>query len=185
MKIYVTVLLSLSYIWEKSCSWEIWTKMLSASQIAGFLNQLFLQNKLIKEQIASFFACWYKVTRIKSWSKIFWLGMVKSECDQSSLLTLKMTVSEELTDRMNWFFACWFKLMQIKRWLKFLGVGMIKNGCGQSGDRTLKSTASEERTDGITDSLDFDTDSQKLKADKFFFGWAWSKNGCDQSGHGL
>ena len=27
---------------------KIWTKMLSANQIAGFLNQLYLQNKMIE-----------------------------------------------------------------------------------------------------------------------------------------
>ena len=45
--------------------------MLSASQIAGFLNQLFLQNKSIKESFS------YKFTKIESCLKNFLLGMVK------------------------------------------------------------------------------------------------------------
>ena len=34
------VFLHKSYIWEKSCSWDV-GKMLSANQIAWFLNELF------------------------------------------------------------------------------------------------------------------------------------------------
>ena len=36
------------------------------------------------------------------------VGMVKNECDYSCGGTLKLTVSEEWTDRINWFFACWW-----------------------------------------------------------------------------
>ena len=55
--------------------------MLSANQIAGFLTQRFLQNKLVKEpQFLHVDTCW--------------LGMVKNECKQSGLWTLKLTVSQ-------------------------------------------------------------------------------------------
>ena len=30
-----------------------------------------------------FFACWYRFKKIKSWSKIFWVGIVKNGCGQS------------------------------------------------------------------------------------------------------
>ena len=69
------------------------------------------------------FACWYKFIKIKSWLKFFWLGMVKNGCDQPGLWTLKLTVSEEWIDVINWFFACWYKFFQIKRWLSILGGG--------------------------------------------------------------
>ena len=49
--------------------------MLSASQIAGFLNQLFLQNKLMKQPHS--FLC-IKMHRV---------GMVKNECGKPGLVT--------------------------------------------------------------------------------------------------
>ena len=101
--------------------------------------------------------------------------MVKNECSQSGRWTLKLTVSEEWADGINWFFACWYKFMQIKRCLKIFGVDMVKNRCGQSGDGTLKWTVSKKWTDGITHFLHIDTDWQKLKADQKFFGWTLSK----------
>ena len=51
MKVYIfAVFLYKSYIWEKSCSWDICEK-LSANQIAGFLNEPFLLNKSIKQLV--------------------------------------------------------------------------------------------------------------------------------------
>ena len=73
--------------------------MLSAKQIAWFLNQLFLEKQI--DEAASFFACWYKLIKIKIQSKYFWLGMVKNGYGQSSLWTLKLTVSQEWTDGIN------------------------------------------------------------------------------------
>ena len=34
------------------------------------------------------------------------MSMVKNECGQSGHGTLKLTVSEDWMDGMNWFFAC-------------------------------------------------------------------------------
>ena len=39
--------------------------------------------------------------------------MVKNGCDQSGLKDLKLTVSQEWIDGMNWFFACWCKFMKV------------------------------------------------------------------------
>ena len=143
--------------------------MLSANQISAFLNQPFLQNKLMKQphflhvdtnsQKLSFdwkfFGwAWSKMSAVNLVDGLFW-GM-------------ELTVSEEWADGINWFFACWYKFMQIKRCLKIFGVGMVKNRCGQSGDGTLKWTVSKK---WITHFLHVDTDWQKLKADQIFFGW--------------
>ena len=38
-------------------------------------------------------ACWYKFTKMKNWSKIFDMGMVKDACGQSDRGALKLTVS--------------------------------------------------------------------------------------------
>ena len=40
--------------------------------------------KQINETVL-FFACWYKFTKVKSWSKLFCLGMVKNGFGQSEL----------------------------------------------------------------------------------------------------
>ena len=91
--------------------------------------------------------------------------MVKIGYSQYSLWTLKLTVSQEWMDGINWFFAYWYKFMQIEIQLKIFEFVAIKNGCGHPGDGTLKLIVSEEWTDGITDFLYGDTDQQKLKAD--------------------
>ena len=62
--------------------------------------------------------------------------MVKNECGQSGLWTLKLTLSQESTDETNWFFAGWYNFTQIKWWSKFLVASMVKNECDQSGDWT-------------------------------------------------
>ena len=40
--------------------------------------------------INGFFACWYRFTKIKSWSKLFWVGVVKNERGQSGHGTLQL-----------------------------------------------------------------------------------------------
>ena len=134
------------YIWEKSCSWDIGQNALSQPDCRIF------KSSISPEQIdetASFLACWYKFAKIKSWLKIFWLGIVKNGFDPSGLWTLKLTVSEEWTDGINCFFACWYRFTKIKSWSKIYWVSMVKNGCGQFGYRTLKLTLSQKWTDGI------------------------------------
>ena len=59
-----------------------------------------------------FFTCWYRFTRIKSLSKMFWVGMVKNWCGQSGHKTLKLTLSQKWPDRINWFFCM---LVQIQK----------------------------------------------------------------------
>ena len=66
--------------------------MLSADQIAGFLNQLFLQNKSMNQP--HFLHVDTNPQKLKADRK-FGLGMVKNGCDQSALWTLKVTVSQK------------------------------------------------------------------------------------------
>ena len=58
--------------------------------------------------------------------------MVKNECGQCGLWTLKLTVSQEKADGTNRVFACWYNLTQIKKLLETCGLSMVKDGCGQS-----------------------------------------------------
>ena len=45
-----------------------------------------------------------KTNQRNSWSKKFWVGVVKNVCCQSGHRTLKLTVSQECTDQVNKFF---------------------------------------------------------------------------------
>ena len=135
--------------------------MLSANQIAWFLNELFLHSKLSRSglwnlkftvslRINWFFAYWYKFMQIKGTLKILAVGVVKNGCGQSWDGTLKLTLFEEWTNGINWFFACWCRFIRIKSSSKMYWVGMVKNGCDQSGHGTLKLTLSQNWTDEIT-----------------------------------
>ena len=126
--------MSKSYFWEKSDFWDIGQNALSQSHCRIF------KSSFSPEQIdiaASFLACWYKFTRIKNWLWLFWLVIVKSGYGQSGVWTIKITISREWNNGINWFYACWCKFVVIKRWLEMLGVGMVKNECGQSGQGTI------------------------------------------------
>ena len=71
-------------------------------------------------------------------------------CGQSCDGTLKLTLSEEWTNGINWFLACSCRFITVKSWSKIYWVGMVKNGCGQSGLGTLKLTVSQNWTDEVT-----------------------------------
>ena len=77
------VFLHKSDIWENFVL-EIWAKMFSVNQVAGFFNQPYPEQI---SEIAWFFACWYKFTWIKNWSKKF--------CGHSGSGTVKLNVSQE------------------------------------------------------------------------------------------
>ena len=80
--------------------------------------------------ISWFFACRYRFINIKSWSKMYWMSMIKNRCGQSGhrTLSLKLTLSQIWTDRINWFFACWYKFREAKSWFNDSLVGLVKNG---------------------------------------------------------
>ena len=73
--------------------------MFLAIQISGFLNQPFLQNKSMKQP--HFLHVDTNLQKLKVYQKFLWLGMVKNRCGQSGLWTLKLIVSQELTDGIN------------------------------------------------------------------------------------
>ena len=72
--------------------------MLSAIQIAGLLNQIFLQSKSMKQ--SHFLHGDTNSQKLRVIQSICWC-MVKNECDQSGLGNLKLTVSQETTDGTN------------------------------------------------------------------------------------
>ena len=119
---------------------EIQVKMLVANQIAGFLNQLYLQNKMIQWW-------WQKFVKIKSWLKNTRVGVVKNGCGHSNHRTPKLPVSEERSSGINWFFACSYKFEKAKSYRNNYWVGTIKNERVFLGRGTLKSAISQEWID--------------------------------------
>ena len=104
------VFLQKSYISEKPCSWDIGQNALSQSDCRIFKSIIFPEEI---NETASFLACWYKFTKIKSWSNIFCLVVVKNGDGQSGLWTLKLTVSQEWTDGINCELKTDWKFMRL------------------------------------------------------------------------
>ena len=134
--------------------------MLWTNQIAGFLNHVFLHKNRWNSHS---FANRYKFLKIKSWLNIFWLGMFKNRCGQSSLWTLKLTVSQEWKDGINWFFAIFLVGMIKKVWPVWSWDSKI--GSILEINQWIKRIF-----------LHAGTNSGKLKVDSMIFGWTWSKN---------
>ena len=65
--------------------------------------------------------------------------MARIECGQSGQKALKLAVSQEWIDEMDWFFAWWCKLRKAKSYFSYFWVGQAKNGHGQLVHETLKS----------------------------------------------
>ena len=123
MKSYITCCVPAEILYlEISCFWDI-----SQNALSQWDSRIF-KSTISPEQSndrASFFACWYKFMKIKSWLKIFWLGMFKNGCDLSGLWTLKLIGSEEWADGINRFFAWWYKFIQ----------KLLENFCGGHGQK--------------------------------------------------
>ena len=84
---------------------DIWAKMFSASQIAGFFNLPYIQNKSLKWP--DFLHVDTNSHKLKLDQKV--LGCAWSEMGQSVHRTLTLTVFQEGIDGINWFFdEKWF-----------------------------------------------------------------------------
>ena len=115
--------------------------VLSANQITGFLNQLFLHKESMKQphfehvdtnsqKLKVDWKCF-----VWAWSKMVW---------PICYLDFKI----DYISRMNWWnkliFTCWYRFTKIKTWSKIYWVSIIKNGCDQFGQGTLKLTVSQK-----------------------------------------
>ena len=56
------------------------------------------------------------------------VGMVKNGCGQPCDETLKLTVSVEWTDGINWYFACCYRFSKLKAGQKFIRWACSKMG---------------------------------------------------------
>ena len=75
-------------------------------------------------KIAWFSACWDQFKKIKFWSMIFLVGMVKNGCGQSGYETLKLNVSQEWTVGINWFFPWCYRFRNAKSCFNDFWVGV-------------------------------------------------------------
>ena len=135
-----------SYIWEKSCSWDVSQNALSQSNCM-ILNELFLRSKLrksglwtlkftVSQELTDFLHAGANSCKLKGrWKFRGWCS--QNRCGQSCDGTLKLTLSEERTNGINWFLVCSCRFITVKSWSKIYWVDMVKNGCGQSGHGTL------------------------------------------------
>ena len=96
--------------------------MLSSTQIAGFLNQPFLQNKSMKQPHLLHVDTNSQKSKVHcncfgwAWSKMGVANLVSG---------LKTSVSQERKVGINWFFECLHEVVEIFR------LSMVKNGCEQ------------------------------------------------------
>ena len=51
-------------------------------------------------------------------------------CGHSDQKTLKLALSQEEIDGINYFFACWYKFTKTKNYFNDYCIGMFKNGHG-------------------------------------------------------
>ena len=128
-------------------SWANWWNSLIFSMLIWPIWSLDSKIELTNG-INLFFACWYNFmqtklkvlgvdqkwmwpvmwrdSKIKSWSKICWVGMVKNGCDRSGHGTLKLAVSSMLVQiqEISWFNDFW--------------AGLVKDGSGLLVHEILK-----------------------------------------------
>ena len=88
--------------------------------------------------------------------------------------TLKLTVSEEWTDAINWFFACYYRFTKNKIWSKNILLGMgQKKGVVSLITRLYKWLRQKNKKMEWIDFLHADTNSGTLKVDSMIFGWVF------------
>ena len=100
----ITVCFNKSQIWEKSRSWDMAQNALGQSDW-GFLNQIYISLEQ-SDKKARFFECWYKFNEIKSWLKNIGGEHGQKWLFDSVCRTLKLAVSHEKINGVNWFFVC-------------------------------------------------------------------------------
>ena len=100
--------------------------MLSANQITGFLNQLYLYNKIMKKP--DFLHVDSDSWKLEVDWKRFGVGMLKIGCDQSVLWTQKLALCQRGMNELNWFLVCWYKFRKAKSYCNNFLLVVVKNG---------------------------------------------------------
>ena len=120
----------------------------------------------------------------KSGLKNIGVDVVKKGCDHSCHRTLKLAVSPEGLNGINWFLVCWYKFRKAKSCFNKFLVVVVKNVCGFLGQGTLKFVVSHEWIDEINWFFQY---WYKCRKAKTYFNIYWvdmMKNGRDLLDYG-
>ena len=93
-----------SHTWEKSGFRDMGQNALDQSNCSILKLTISVEQS---DEKAWCFAYWCRFIEIKIWLKHFGVGMVKNGCGHSGLRTLKLAVSQEEINGVNWFLLCW------------------------------------------------------------------------------
>ena len=97
-------------IFLKKCgAWDMSQDVFGQSDCRIFESTISLEQK---DEIAWFFAGWYKFMAIKSWLKN--IGVDVGKKWHSDYRILKLPVSQRINGK-NWFFAWWYKFRKAKK----------------------------------------------------------------------
>ena len=77
------------------------------------------------------------------------VDMVKNGHSHCSHRTLKLAVSQEIINGINWFWLCLYKFRKAKSYFNNFWVVMVKNGHGVLGLGMLKSAVSQKWIDEV------------------------------------
>ena len=113
--------------------------------------------------------------QIERWLKILGVDMVKNRYCQLCDRTLKLILSDEWKDLINWFFACWYRFTKIKSWSKIYWVGMVKNDWPvRAWDSKIGCISKMSRWNKLIFGLLVQI-LESFKIDSVIFWWACSK----------
>ena len=111
---------------------------------AGFLNNLYLWNKSTKKSD-------FLYINTDSWKlKANWKILGRTWSKTGVGVSLKLGVSQEAVDGINFFFVCWYKFRIAESFFNNFWVVVVKNGHSFLGFGTLKSAVSQEWIDEMS-----------------------------------
>ena len=73
--------------------------------------------------------------------------MAKNECGHPGLRTLKLAVSQDVINVINWFLVCWYKFRKVKSYFNDFWLVVVTNGRVVLDIGTLKSAVYQEWVD--------------------------------------
>ena len=114
-KVYITccLLVQIRYL-KKAGSWDMGQNALGQLDCRIFKSTIFPGQNYEK---AKFCACWHRFMIIKRWLKNIGVSMVKNGWGHSSLRTLKLAVSQEGINEINWLFGVSIKIQESQKLL--------------------------------------------------------------------
>ena len=104
MEVYINCYI-VRKILENFGSWDMCQNVLGPSDCRIFKSTISLEQN---DEKVWFFACWYNFVEIKSWLKNIGISVVINVCAHSGCRNLKLTVSQIVTNGINWLLLFWY-----------------------------------------------------------------------------